>query len=303
MELAWWIRLALASGLYLGATLPVIAQDAAKKQWFWAYLPDGTELKGPFIQIKDVLDTLGLNEHYIHSCDNPSGQVYFQSLTRTPKVVVIIERPMPEKIPSMINSFDARTYFYSYSYYSDVMDMVKRRTLTHDYIRRHMPAPDTIEVWPDGRAVRLRFKDQNLLFTIAHNNLISNIEIIDFASIEKYKLALTDKKVIGTDRAIGFSASIYNHSRKTIKYVHFHVTAFNRVDDLIRSTVAKCIGPIEPERTASVEFPNLIYSSTAVRLQFDKVVVTYMDGTKTTVPGNAIERITLLDWEEVGQRH
>lgn len=288
--------------LYLfGVCATAKPQDPAKN-WPWAFLPDGTELKGPFHRIADVLDTIGLKEHYSHSCNNPPGKVYFQALTRTPRAVIFIDGPMPEKIPAMIKSFDARKYFYSHSYFADLMDMVKRRTLTHEYIKQHMPPPDTLETWPDGRAVRLRFKEQNLIFTIAHNGLISNLEIIDFASIEKYRLALSEKKVIGSSYAIGFSMSIHNRAKKVIKYVHAHVTAFNRVDDKVGSTVAKCIGPIEPDGSASVEFPNLIYSSTADWLRFDKITITYMDGTTSTIPGLDVERVTLMDWASMDDR-
>jgi hypothetical protein len=102
---------------------------------------------------------------------------------------------------------------------------------------------------------------------------------------------------------VGFTLALQNTSRKTIKYLHFTVTAINRVGDAVRSSVGgestvtlDATGPFAPDfQTDSIGFRwgPAWYNNTIAFGRLDRVVVDYIDGTHETVEGDALAAIQL----------
>lgn len=88
---------------------------------------------------------------------------------------------------------------------------------------------------------------------------------------------------------VDIKISVFNFSKKTIKYVYFFFSAEDAVGGKINSfgkTVfnAKGVGPIEPNDGGAYEFDNLIYSKIVDYVYPVKIDVEYMDGTKKSYP-------------------
>ena len=88
----------------------------------------------------------------------------------------------------------------------------------------------------------------------------------------------------------GAKFSIFNSSKKTIKYITFNFHGKNPVDDkvLYRAGVynvsRKGIGPIESYEIGSWSFDNIWLTDSVDYLVLTSMVIIYMDGTSKTIP-------------------
>lgn len=99
---------------------------------------------------------------------------------------------------------------------------------------------------------------------------------------------------------------------KTVKYATFEVVPYNAVDDSVESEIGgkilarlEDVGPVAPGKwsgvadgdseTASrfdtVDWENVWYNSTIVRVELRRVRIEYMDGSKVTIQGNALRDV------------
>lgn len=279
-----------------------LSYTSADTSWFSAYLPNGTPLLGKFTSIRDVLDTLGVDDAYAHSYDALSATVYFRRLTATPLVILFMGKAQPTRIQEAIKSFNYTEYINSYSYYSEVRDMVLKGTLTRAYAERFMNKP--MRTFDEELATdKLFFLDNNLMLEFSRgSDDVLFYRVQNFKAMQRCKLSIRHLQVTGRDYSIGFDVIVENMAIKPIKYLHFTVTARDPVFDLVRTTTAKAYGPIFPEEVGSYEFEDLIISRVAQYLEIDKIVITYMDMTTLTISKKDIPNITMVDWEEVGRR-
>ena len=112
------------------------------------------------------------------------------------------------------------------------------------------------------------------------------------------KIVIDDYSPSAPNSAGGRDAIIYwtNTTNKTIKYILFHVTAYNAVGDVEvcsikqkTSTSLQITGPIEHGKGGSGSFmgesrwSNVWYNWNIRRIRVTKIDIEFMDGTKTTL--------------------
>lgn len=82
----------------------------------------------------------------------------------------------------------------------------------------------------------------------------------------------------------GMRFSFHNPTKKTIKYVNVSFVGYNAVDDRVGRAISKrCIGPIEPDETASYDFEYAWFTDVVEYAKMTSLSVQYMDGTTKTV--------------------
>ncbi len=92
------------------------------------------------------------------------------------------------------------------------------------------------------------------------------------------------------DISLAFSVNFFNSSKKTMKYIDFQFKVLNDVKDVRLTGHLTATGPLEPEKVGTWNWDNTDYylAGDATIFEFTKIVVTYMDGTKGTIPGKYI---------------
>ncbi len=265
---------------------------------FSAYYPDGKKVKIKFQTIKQLLDSLEISEteRYHHIL----GEVYFKRLSDKPIFVLFPDKEYPLKIRGIISSYNYSKYLYSYSYYWDLNDMIKKGTLTKEYLQDVFKDPDTIGHDDDGSEYWI-YRNYNTKIIFEGDNAKS-ADVINYKALLRNELAVGSFDITGTDYAIGLDISLTNYSKKTIKYAFITVTATNPVHDKIGTKTVKAVGPIKPSETASYEFNDIIYSRTAKYLTIDNIKLQYMNGAIKIIPKNEVKNIRVMDWAEYGNR-
>ena len=82
----------------------------------------------------------------------------------------------------------------------------------------------------------------------------------------------------------GIRFSFHNPTNKTIKYINVSFVGYNAVDDRVGKAISKkCIGPIEPDETASYDFEYAWFTDVVEYAKITSLSVQYRDGTTKTV--------------------
>lgn len=99
---------------------------------------------------------------------------------------------------------------------------------------------------------------------------------------------------------VDFEVSFQNLSGKNIKYIHFLVTALNRVGDPAPSTIdgeatakVRATGPFPNGYSGLLQWENVWYNGEIVFARIDSILVDYMDGTSESVPSARIAALEL----------
>lgn len=103
----------------------------------------------------------------------------------------------------------------------------------------------------------------------------------------------------------GFKATVYNSTRKTIKYVTFTVVGLNAVGDPVRGGFARNtpapmlrgIGPIGPGETGTYSKDYLWTTDVVESFRISSIKLEYMDGTSKIVSDVRNIRISAQDYE------
>lgn len=99
------------------------------------------------------------------------------------------------------------------------------------------------------------------------------------------------------DSAGGVSVRICFENKGTvpIKYIVFYVVPYNRVDDIVSSTVSgkaeeklKGTGPYEPKKRSIVRWGQVWYNHSIASVKITKIEIEYMDGSKKEIDANEI---------------
>ena len=111
---------------------------------------------------------------------------------------------------------------------------------------------------------------------------------------------IVDSYRIKMDSADGVEVfiSFFNNSGKTLKYVDFEVTPYNRVDDIARSTIVgtstttiQVVDYIEPSQKYDAHFPPVWYNSTISYIKINSIKVTFRDGSTAVIPQKDIQTV------------
>jgi hypothetical protein len=275
--------------------LLVIVQNATAK--FTAYYPSGKKINIKFETVGELLDSLNILEYDVY--DTKYGSAYFKRLTNKPVFVFFFDKEEPLKVQQIISSFNYKGYLNSYSYYYDLKDMIKKGTLTKEYLLDVFNEPDTKEY--NRTAETLIFKKYNCSVTFQGDKAIS-ANVIDFKSLDKYQFAIVKYDVTGDDDEIGFEITVKNFSDKPIDNIHITVTAKNSMQSKIQTKTIEINGPIRPSETSTYEFNSIIYSDFAKYLPIENIKIKYVDGSSKLIGKAELPKITLVDWEEEGKR-
>lgn len=82
----------------------------------------------------------------------------------------------------------------------------------------------------------------------------------------------------------GIHFTFHNPTNKTIKYINLGFVGYNAVDDRVGKVMSKrCIGPIEPDETASYDFEYAWYTDIVEYAKITSLSVQYKDGTTKVV--------------------
>ena len=89
---------------------------------------------------------------------------------------------------------------------------------------------------------------------------------------------------------ISFNITYMNTNKKTIKYIDIYWVALNDVGDIRKRGSFKGTGPVEEFTSGTWNWDNSIYyvSGDATKMRLTKIILTYMDGSKVTIPQNKI---------------
>ena len=111
------------------------------------------------------------------------------------------------------------------------------------------------------------------------------------------------KSTANSAGGVSVQFTVKNLSGKSIKYLKFTLTPYNRVNDDVRSEIShqnssvfSYTGPLNPNGKADLFWENAWYNTTIVGARIDKVEIEYMDGSKET-----IESYELTVDEKLGQ--
>ena len=264
-----------------------------------AYYPDGKKITIKYGSIKSLLDTLGINESTSYDYKQWCS-VYFMRLTNKPIFVFFWKNPTPLKIKEIISTYNYNKYLYSYSYYWDLKDMIKKGSLTKQYLLEIFQEPDA-KGTSDEESEYWIFKKYNskILF---ENDTAKSADVINYNAFKKNELTISSFEVTGSDYSIGFNISLLNLSSKVIKYVSITVTATNSVNDKVGTQTVKGVGPIKFNEPSNFEFKDIINSGVAKYLTIENIKIEYMDGTIKLIPKSEVHNIKIQNWEEVGTR-
>ncbi len=112
-----------------------------------------------------------------------------------------------------------------------------------------------------------------------------------FFKVKKYGIGIIRYYPTEHYSSTGASFSIFNPSKKTIKYIWFTVSGENAVGDLVKTSkgyykTLKGIGPIEPNNIAQWSFDYVWLTDTVEYLNISTIKIQYMDGTFRTIKYN-----------------
>ncbi|WP_185246677.1 energy transducer TonB [Chryseobacterium bernardetii] len=128
---------------------------------------------------------------------------------------------------------------------------------------------------------------------------VDSINVIDelreamlpFIKNEKYGIGLIKYQATDDYSSTGASFTVYNSSKKTIKYIWFTVAGENAVGDLVGSggkyyKTLKGIGPTKSQEFGQWSFDYVWYNDLVEYLKLSTIKIQYMDGTFKTVKYN-----------------
>lgn len=82
----------------------------------------------------------------------------------------------------------------------------------------------------------------------------------------------------------GFRITFFNPTQQMIKYVSLTFQGYNAVDDPVgRAITKKCIGPIDPDRTAAYNFDYAWFTDIVEYAKIRSITVTYKNGSTKTI--------------------
>lgn len=135
--------------------------------------------------------------------------------------------------------------------------------------------------------IRDRFFKHQIALSKAlyYENLQNGLNQIQ--SFSKFGLAIPSWSVYDVSEytdGTGVRFSFYNPTQSIIKYVTITFQGYNAVDDPVgRAITKKCIGPIEPEETASYNFEYAWFTDIVEYAKIRYIVVQYKNGTSKTI--------------------
>ncbi|MEI6297323.1 MAG: hypothetical protein WCO84_06840 [bacterium] len=261
------------------------------------YYPDGKKIQFKFSTAKDIFDSLKI--YHGHCYDTDDGCVWYKGFTNTP-LFILLYTPNPLKIKTILSSYNHNDYLFSYHFFNDLKVNQKEGKLTKKNVLEYFGNPDVSTITDSGYNAQI-FKKFNLRIVFI-DSLAKSFDVINYLAIQKNEFSIMAYEVTGNDYSLGFSISVYNQSKKTIKYLHITTTAYNPVDDIVGTKTVKAIGPIYESDMGSYEFKEVFYSETATRLRMVKIKVEYMDGSFRELNKTAIKNVRLIDWENQGYR-
>lgn len=119
----------------------------------------------------------------------------------------------------------------------------------------------------------------------------------EFDTFKKYGLSIVNWKVYDESEytdGTGIRFTFYNPTNSMIKYITITFTGYNAVDDPVgRAVTKKCIGPINPDASASYKFEYTWFTDIVEYAKIRSIKVDYKNGTSKT-----ITNIGAIEWSD-----
>jgi len=269
------------------AVLRVSSQEGHKCYW-----PDGTRFITRDSTVRSYLDSVGIK--YYHHFEYKNAILFYYPLSQK---LAFAWAQSPTELNEAKSAYKHSSYLESYDFQIDLKEIFDKGTLDTNYIIETFGRPDqrTGEGYGDTRF--WIYRKYNIDLTISGHLAVSH-KYIDYKKIaqmeldvSKYQLALSDYSVSGSDYSAGFSISVTNYSKKTIKYIWFTVRATNPVDDLVGVKTTRGIGPIESMESGSYDFESIFYSRVIDRITLTGIKIEYMDKSTRSLSAEQIKKI------------
>lgn len=130
------------------------------------------------------------------------------------------------------------------------------------------------------------FKRQIALSKVLYLDNLQN-KINEVKSFSKFGLAIPSWNIYDVSEytdGTGIRISFFNPTKSVIKYITITLQGYNAVDDPVgRTIIKKCIGPIEPDETASYDFEYAWHSDIVEYAKIRSIVVQYKNGTSKNI--------------------
>lgn len=106
---------------------------------------------------------------------------------------------------------------------------------------------------------------------------------------------VVDFTLIDEDYKVGFSVTVSNYFKKTIKYIYFTIAGFNDVKDVEATKIFKGVGPISFISAGTYSFEDAFYSKVITSLKITKISIEFTDGSKKNLIGPELKRTLVYD--------
>ncbi len=175
----------------------------------------------------------------------------------------------------IVNYF-GESYSKKYEFYDDGIKYEIREDYVYCPDSTRTQIESLSETWRDS--VRLK--------TIEYSKSWRKIEMERanelYAKAKAQGIAITDYSVKDESEytnGTGYSIDFVNAGKKTIKYIWFTLSAYNRVKDFISTKVVKAMGPIKSGYSGSGSFSYVWHTDLVETVKLTGIKIQYMDGT------------------------
>ncbi|WP_231464786.1 hypothetical protein [Pedobacter sp. Leaf132] len=278
--------------LFFFVLLPFVS--LGQEEW---YKPDASDLLGVD---RSKYKTIGSIHDYF---ENP-----YLAINSEPKHGLVVYKPLVNMPVAILakNKAEAQLCLAEYKktqYSSSIFDYdfrnLTKATLDTADIIKYVGAPVTINEDDDNY---VQYHYAGFYLTFIKGTSFSKTYLEDYTRVDATKARLLGLGIAGIainlsdsddDYVTGIRFSVFNFSKKKIKYVYATVSAINPVGDLVSKKVATGVGPILAGESASYSFDNLFFSRVAERVKISVLKVLYFDGTSKTLTQQQITQATI----------
>lgn len=245
--------------------------------------PDGKEFVTKTGTIKSYMDSLGIDD--THEYSHKQTVLFFRGFSDT---LAFAWADNPAQMKEALRLYNHSAYLKSYSFYIDLDMKLDKNLIDTSGIVRILGRPTSTAF--EGTVWAYHNYDLRINF---ENDFAVKADKVYYNEMRKQGIAITDFSVDGGDYSTNISISVYNTSKKTIKYLSITFRAFNAVDDAIGTKTVRGVGPIYPNESGSYDFESVFFSKVLDHVKIVSMTIEYMDQTKKVFNTETIKKLRL----------
>ena len=259
----------------------VVSPVFSQSDW---YKPDASDLLGvdasKYKTIGSIRDYF--QNPYLELNSEPKhGFVLYKPLLNTP--VAILAKNKAEAA-LCLSEFKKINYKSSNQFGSDFSSLLSKTVDSSD-ISKFIGVPSSIS--DEDGDVYCTYHYPGFFLTFIKGTAMSKTYLDDYTKVDATKakilgVGLSDVGInlsdTDNDYVTGIRFSVFNFSKKKVKYIYATVSAYNAVDDLVSKKVATGVGPILPGDNGAYSFDNLFFSKIIESVKITSLKLLYFDG-------------------------